>query len=298
MTYKVIQWATGTVGIHAVPAIVAHPDARAGRAVGALRQQGRPGRRRALRRRAGRASSPPRTPTRCSPSTPTASATRPTPTSAPARWSRTSAACWPSGKNVVNTSFVPLLFPKAAGDGRATTSSQAACLEGGTSFFTSGIDPGFGNAGITVHALALCKEVRTRPDDGDRQLRHVGQPLHDVRDHGVREAGHVAVAAARRPGRPRWRGARCSSWWPRPSGSQLDADRGAPRGAAGRQGRRRSRRARWPRGPSRACASRSSAWSAARSGSWSSTSPACATRTPRTGPRARATGSSSRASRT
>src|SRR5438270_8799975 len=24
--YKVIQWATGTVGIHAVPAIVAHPD--------------------------------------------------------------------------------------------------------------------------------------------------------------------------------------------------------------------------------------------------------------------------------
>ena len=26
MSHKVIQWATGTVGIHAVPAIVAHPD--------------------------------------------------------------------------------------------------------------------------------------------------------------------------------------------------------------------------------------------------------------------------------
>ena len=26
MTYRVIQWATGTVGIHAVPAIAAHPD--------------------------------------------------------------------------------------------------------------------------------------------------------------------------------------------------------------------------------------------------------------------------------
>ena len=37
---------------------------------------------------------------------------------------------------------------------------QAACLEGGSSFYTSGIDPGFGNAGITIHALALCKEVR------------------------------------------------------------------------------------------------------------------------------------------
>ncbi|MEY2464702.1 MAG: hypothetical protein QOH64_2840, partial [Acidimicrobiaceae bacterium] len=26
MTYRVIQWATGTVGIHAVPAIASHPD--------------------------------------------------------------------------------------------------------------------------------------------------------------------------------------------------------------------------------------------------------------------------------
>src|SRR3954453_19009628 len=26
MPYRVIQWATGTVGIHAVPAIAAHPD--------------------------------------------------------------------------------------------------------------------------------------------------------------------------------------------------------------------------------------------------------------------------------
>src|SRR4029078_12995902 len=26
MTYRVVQWATGTVGIHAVPAIASHPD--------------------------------------------------------------------------------------------------------------------------------------------------------------------------------------------------------------------------------------------------------------------------------
>src|SRR3954451_20718238 len=26
MSYRVVQWATGTVGIHAVPAIAAHPD--------------------------------------------------------------------------------------------------------------------------------------------------------------------------------------------------------------------------------------------------------------------------------
>jgi 4-hydroxy-tetrahydrodipicolinate reductase len=64
------------------------------------------------------------------------------------------------GMNVVNTSYVPLLYPKAAGEG-VYDRLQAACLEGGTSFYTSGIDPGFGNAGITIHALALCKEVRT-----------------------------------------------------------------------------------------------------------------------------------------
>ena len=64
-----------------------------------------------------------------------------------------------SGKNVVNTSYVPLLYPPAAGEGVAEK-LQAACLEGGTSFYTSGIDPGFGNAGLAIHALALCKEVR------------------------------------------------------------------------------------------------------------------------------------------
>jgi len=65
-----------------------------------------------------------------------------------------------AGLNVVNTSYVPLLFPSAAGPG-VGEQLAAACEEGGTSLYTSGLDPGFGNAGITVHALALCKEVRT-----------------------------------------------------------------------------------------------------------------------------------------
>jgi 4-hydroxy-tetrahydrodipicolinate reductase len=64
-----------------------------------------------------------------------------------------------AGKNVVNTSYVPLLFPKAAGDG-VHDQIQAACEAGATSFYTSGIDPGFGNAGLAIHTLALCKEVR------------------------------------------------------------------------------------------------------------------------------------------
>ena len=62
-----------------------------------------------------------------------------------------------AGKNVVNTSFVALLHPGQAG---FHDQLQAACEEGGTSFYTSGIDPGFGNVGLAVHTLALCKEVR------------------------------------------------------------------------------------------------------------------------------------------
>lgn len=158
MTYRVIQWATGTVGIHAVPAIVAHPelelaglwvhsDSKAGHDAGEL-CGGPP---------AGVVASQ--------------DADALLALDADCICYTANSDLRPdgviddivrmlaSGKNVVNTSYVPLLFPKAAGDG-VFDRLQAACLEGGTSFYTSGIDPGFGNAGITVHALALCKEVR------------------------------------------------------------------------------------------------------------------------------------------
>lgn len=158
MSIKVIQWATGTVGVHAVPAIVAHPqlelaglwvhaDAKAGRDAGEL----------------------------CGGPPVGVLATQ----DADALLAvDAQAVCYTansdlrpggvlddicrmleSGLNVVNTSFVPLLYPTAAGDG-VHDRLQAACEAGASSFYTSGIDPGFGNAGITVHALALCKEVR------------------------------------------------------------------------------------------------------------------------------------------
>ena len=158
MTYRVIQWATGTVGIHAVPAIVAHPDLElAGLWVQSDSKAGQD---------AGELCGGP-----------------------PAGVLATQdidalldldadAICYTansdvrpdgviddlcrmlaSGKNVVNTSYVPLLFPKAAGDG-VYDRIDAACLAGGTSFYTSGIDPGFGNAGLAIHTLALCTEVR------------------------------------------------------------------------------------------------------------------------------------------
>ncbi len=159
MSIRVIQWATGTVGIHAVPAIVAHPqlelaglwvhsDAKAGRDAGELCGGPAVG------------------------VTSTQDVEALLATDAEAVCYTASSDIRPdavvddlcrmleTGLNVVNTSFVPLLFPTAAGDG-IHDRLQAACEAGASSFYTSGIDPGFGNAGITVHALALCKEVRT-----------------------------------------------------------------------------------------------------------------------------------------
>jgi len=157
VTYKVIQWATGTVGVHAVPAIAAHPDlvlaglwvhsdAKAGRDAGEI----------------------------CGVGTLGVSATNDADALLasdadcicymahsdvrPHEVVEDLARMLAAGKNVVNTSFVPLLYPKAAGPGVQET-LERACQAGGTSLYTSGIDPGFGNAGIAIGALALCKEV-------------------------------------------------------------------------------------------------------------------------------------------
>ena len=158
VTYRVIQWATGTVGIHAVPAIVAHPqlelaglwvhsDSKAGRDAGEL------------------CGGPPAGVL----ATQDADALLDLDADCICYTANSDlrpdgviddiARMLAGGKNVVNTSYVPLLYPTAAGEG-VHEKLQAACLEGGTSFYTSGIDPGFGNAGLAIHALALCKEVR------------------------------------------------------------------------------------------------------------------------------------------
>src|SRR3954469_9814813 len=157
MTYRVIQWATGTVGVHAVPAIASHPDLElAGLWVHSDSKAGRD---------AGEI---------CGVAPVGVTATQDADALLamdadcicytahsdvrPDQVIEDIARMLRSGKNVVNTSFVPLLFPRAAGPG-VHDRLQEACLEGGTSFYTSGIDPGYGNAAATVGALALCKEV-------------------------------------------------------------------------------------------------------------------------------------------
>src|SRR5436305_13417593 len=49
-----------------------------------------------------------------------------------------------SGKNVVSTSIVPLIYPPAA-EQKMVQQLEQACAKGNVSCFTSGIDPGFAN---------------------------------------------------------------------------------------------------------------------------------------------------------
>lgn len=160
MSYRVIQWATGTVGVHATHAICRHPDlelvglwvhsdAKAGRDAGEI----------------------------CGGEAVGVLATQDADVliddveaDVVAYFANSDlrpmgvvddiCRMLEAGKNVVNTSFVPLLYPKAAGGGIADR-LQRACEAGGTSLFTSGIDPGYGNAGAAVGALALCRDVRS-----------------------------------------------------------------------------------------------------------------------------------------
>ncbi|HZQ32142.1 MAG TPA: dihydrodipicolinate reductase, partial [Mycobacterium sp.] len=54
------------------------------------------------------------------------------------------ARCLRAGKNVVCTSLVPMCYPPAA-DKETRELIAAACEAGGTSFFNSGVDPGWAN---------------------------------------------------------------------------------------------------------------------------------------------------------
>jgi len=69
-----------------------------------------------------------------------------------------------SGKNVVSSSVVPLVHPKSFVP-ELREQLEAACREGGTSFFTSGIDPGFANDLLPLTVTGLCghwEEVRVQ----------------------------------------------------------------------------------------------------------------------------------------
>jgi hypothetical protein len=63
-----------------------------------------------------------------------------------------------AGKNVVSTSVVSLCYPPAA-EAAMVEKLEAACQAGGTSCFTSGIDPGYANDLLPLVLTGACSRV-------------------------------------------------------------------------------------------------------------------------------------------
>ncbi len=63
-----------------------------------------------------------------------------------------------SGKNVVSSSLVPMIFPPSA-PAEMRDPIEAACRDGGVSFFTSGIDPGFANSLYALFLSGICERI-------------------------------------------------------------------------------------------------------------------------------------------
>ena len=65
-----------------------------------------------------------------------------------------------SGKNVVGLWWPMLVYPRGM-EGDYEEQLEAACRDGGTSFLTVGLDPGYGTAALALSALSLAREVKT-----------------------------------------------------------------------------------------------------------------------------------------
>lgn len=63
-----------------------------------------------------------------------------------------------AGKNVVSTAMTPFVYPKACPPAMIEP-LEKACQEGGTSCFTTGIDPGFANDLFPLTLVGLCGHV-------------------------------------------------------------------------------------------------------------------------------------------
>ena len=157
MAYRVIQWSTGNVGRHALRGIIAHPDLElAGLYVHSADKVGRDAGELAGLDPVGVAATDDidallALDADCVCYTATADLR---PVEAIEDMTRILA----SGKNVVSSSVVPLVFPTGA-EPALIEPLQTACLEGGTSFFTSGIDPGLANDLVPLALASGCERV-------------------------------------------------------------------------------------------------------------------------------------------
>lgn len=162
MAYRVIQWATGEIGTNAVAGIVRHPDLelvgtwvhsedKEGRDVGDLCGLKPLGVRATRDKDAVLA-----TPADCV----CYAVGRSWMESGKEALVAELARILRSGKNVVNATWPTLVNPKGI-DEATYDQLQQACLEGGSSFYTGGIDPGFASIGLATAALTVSSNIRS-----------------------------------------------------------------------------------------------------------------------------------------
>lgn len=157
MAYRVVQWATGNVGIHALRAIIRHPglelaglvvhsDAKAGMDAGELAGLGPVG---------VTATTDPAEALAARPDCVSYTATGDL---RPFEAVEEMCLALAGGANVVSTSVVPLIYPPHA-DPVLVERLETACRDGGTSCFTSGIDPGFANDLLPLAIMSACERI-------------------------------------------------------------------------------------------------------------------------------------------
>jgi 4-hydroxy-tetrahydrodipicolinate reductase len=157
MTYRVVQWGTGNVGHLALKAIVNHPELElAGLIVHSQSKVGRDAGELAGIGAVGVAASDDVDAMLAS--KPDAVSYMATGDLRPSEAVDDMCRCLEAGVNVVSTSVVPLVHPPSA-DKASVEKLQAACEKGGSSFFTSGIDPGFANDILPLTLLSACERV-------------------------------------------------------------------------------------------------------------------------------------------
>lgn len=157
MPLRVIEWSTGHVGIHALRAIIRHPDLElVGLWVHSADKAGHD---------AGELCGLPPTGVVATSDVDVilalgADCVCYTATADLRPWEAVDdiARILASGANVVSSSLVQLLHPKTA-DKAMVERLEAACQAGGTSCFFSGIDPGFANDLIPIALTSACERV-------------------------------------------------------------------------------------------------------------------------------------------
>jgi 4-hydroxy-tetrahydrodipicolinate reductase len=159
MTYRVIQWSTGNVGVAALRCIIKHPDLEL---VGLLvHSEAKAG------KDAGELCGLPATgvlatndvdailalDADCVCYTATADLR-------PAEAIKDMARIAASGKNIVSSSMVAMLYPPHVEPGMRQP-LEDACAQAGVSCFTSGIDPGWANDLLPLVLTGTCEDVET-----------------------------------------------------------------------------------------------------------------------------------------